>query len=81
MTKTANSTLNVNIPDAPDLSDALNKLTRVQSLNELLFLAGEGLLSMDRNIAEAITTGCDVIDEMLQEIKSILNVIQKGGEA
>ncbi|TPM25686.1 hypothetical protein [Mesorhizobium sp. B2-3-4] len=81
MTKTSNSTANVKVPDAPDLGEALSKLTRVKSLNELVFMSGESLIMTLPSAANAITAGCDVINELLIEIQEIVEGAWKGGAA
>ncbi len=54
-------------------------LTRAQSLNELIFMAGESISI--RNMQEAITTGCDLLKQMLVEADEMLDAIrqQEGG--
>ena len=53
-----------------DIGDAIDLLCRAISLNELLFMAGESIAI--REMKEAITTGADVIDDVLGEVKAIL---------
>lgn len=65
----------------PDLDDVLVKLLCIKDLNELLFMAGEGLIASQREKANAITAGCDVIDDLIGEVKDMLEAIQRGGEA
>lgn len=64
-----------------DIGDAINLLCRAISLNELIFMAGESIAI--RDMKEAITTGADVIDDVLGEVKAILyaNIERKGGAA
>lgn len=64
-----------------DIGDAIDLLCRAISLNELIFMAGESIAI--RDMKEAITTGADVIDDVLGEVKAILyaNVERKGGAA
>lgn len=52
------------------ISDAISLLCRARSLNELIFMAGEGIAI--REMKEAITTAADLIDGMLGEVKTIL---------
>lgn len=67
--------------DTRDIGDAIDLLCRAISLNELIFMAGESIAI--RDLKEAITTGADVIDGVLEEVKAILyaNVERKGGVA
>jgi hypothetical protein len=62
-----------------DTSDAIDLLCRAISLNELIFMASEGIPS--RSTKEAITTGADVLNGILGEVKAILlaNIERKGG--
>lgn len=53
-----------------DIGDAIDLLCRAMSLNHLMFMAGEGLAIHDTR--EAITTGADVISDVLVEVKAIL---------
>lgn len=64
-----------------DIGDAIDLLCRAISLNELIFMAGESIAI--RDMKEAITTGADVIDDVLAEVKAILyaNIERKGGAA
>jgi hypothetical protein len=63
------------------IGDASDLLFRAMSLNELVYMAGESIDS--RHIREAITTGSDVVDNMLREVKAILdaNIARKDGAA
>lgn len=51
------------------LSDLEGKVLRVKNLNEVLFMAGEGLPDSARR--NAITTQCDVINDTLREVLDI----------
>mgnify|MGYP007011849290 FL=1 len=53
-----------------DIDDACDVLTRIKSLNEVLFMAGEGMI--DPEMKNAITTQCDVIDDFLCDVIAIL---------
>lgn len=50
------------------LFEARTKLTRIEDLNELMFMAGEGLVSQLPNAANAITAGAAQINELLLEV-------------
>lgn len=53
--------------------EARDKLTRIKDLNELVFLAGEGMLSMSRKSANAICAGCDTIGALLSEVCDLID--------
>ncbi len=81
-----NSTAPAEIPapvenDLPSVGDVIDKLNRVISLNELVFMAGESLVTMLREPGEAITTGADVINDLLKEVKADLYAIQSASRA
>lgn len=58
---------------AETLDQAQTLLLRVRSLNELLYQAGEGMLARNSKTANAISTGCDVIDGLLLQIMQLLD--------
>ncbi len=68
------------LPETPKLSEARDILTRLKDLNELMFMAGEGLFTTSRSAASAITAGCDEIAKKLVEVCDIIDA-QKGGAA
>lgn len=51
------------------INDAIDLVRRARSLNELMFMAGENLSAP---MKEAITTGCDLLDGLLGEVRAIL---------
>lgn len=55
------------------ISVAREKLSRIKDLNELIFLAGEGLLSMSRKSANAICAGSDTIGDLLEEVCDLID--------
>ena len=66
------------LPDETrDIGDAIDLLCRAIRLNELIFMASESIAK------EAITTGCDMLDIMLEEVKAVLyaNIERNGGGA
>lgn len=66
--------------EIPKLSDAREILTRLKDLNELMFMAGEGLFTISRSAGNAITAGCDEMAKKLAEVCDILDA-QEGGDA
>lgn len=69
------------LPETPKLSEARDILTRLKDLNELMFMAGEGMFGFSRNAASAITAGCDEIGAKLREACDIIDAhIIKGRE-
>lgn len=66
--------------EIPKLSDARDILTRIKDLNELMFIAGEGLFAVNRSAGSAITAGSDEIAKKLVEVCDIIDA-QKGGDA
>ncbi|WP_287945956.1 hypothetical protein [Aquamicrobium sp.] len=73
------------LPETPELSEARDILTRIKDLNELMFMAGEGMFGFSRNAANAITAGCDEIGAKLREACDIIDAhlieARKGGAA
>lgn len=69
------------MPETRDVGDACDVLCRAIYLNEVLFMAGESL--PDPLLANAITTQCDFINDLLEDAKSILyaNIKQEGHRA
>lgn len=57
---------------------AVSLLHKIKSMNELLFMAGEGMVLMSRDTANAITQGCDVVDDFVSQA---LNLLEGGGSA
>jgi hypothetical protein len=76
MAVSSNSTA---LPSEDALFEARNKLSRIKDLNELMFMAGEGMLGISRQSANAVTAGCDVISDLLKEVCSLLDN-EEGGE-
>lgn len=66
--------------ETPKLSEARDILTRLKDLNELMFMASEGMLGISRGAANALAAGCDEIAKKLVEVCDIIDA-QKGGEA
>ena len=61
------------------IGDAESKILRAQSLVELIFMAGNGL---EQPMKDALATGADVIDEILNEALELLHaakIVAKGG--
>lgn len=65
--------------DTRDIGDACDVLCRAIYLNEVLFMAGGS--QSDRKLANAITTQCDFINDLLMDAKAILyaNIEREGG--
>lgn len=63
------------------LGDAHDIIARAKHLNELVFMAGGSL--RDRAMANAFTTGADMIDDLLRDAQAIIEAVmdRKGGEA
>lgn len=63
------------------IGDAIDLLTRAESLNRLIFMAGGSIPIHETS--EAITTGAAVIEDVLAEARAILyaNIGPKGGAA
>lgn len=72
------------LPDARDLGDLHELIVRAINLTELMYLAGEGLVSVDRDIASAFTAGADMIDKVLKDgvtvLEANMNQIDGGDE-
>ncbi|WP_337183820.1 hypothetical protein [Shinella sp.] len=71
------------MPEMPEERDALDvileagtKLDTCRSLTHLIFMTGEALIRSDRNTGNAITTCCDMIDNMLDEASDFLSELQ-----
>lgn len=54
---------------------ARERLTRIKDLNELVFMAGEGMLNTCRKSANAITAGADTISDLLDELGDLLDEV------
>lgn len=69
------------MPETRDLDAAHDVLTRAKQLNELIFMASEGL--QDRNMACAFTTGADIINDLLVDAQAIIVAVmdRKAGAA
>lgn len=67
--------------EAGTIGDAIDLLTRAESLNKLIFMAGGSIPIHETS--EAITTGAAVIEDVLAEARVILyaNIERKGGAA
>lgn len=50
-----------------------DKLSRIKDLNELIFMAGEGMLGISRDAANAICAGSDVIKDALEEVCEMID--------
>lgn len=65
-----------------DVGDAVDLLRRAIHLNKLMYLAGTGIFHEGgtREEGESIQVGCELIKEMLGEVKAILhaNIKRKG---
>lgn len=59
--------------DHDALFEARDKLTRIKDLNELVFMAGEGMLDTSEKAANAICTGCDTIGRLLEEVCDLID--------
>lgn len=59
------------VPETRGIEHACDVLERAIDLNELMFRAGEGL--NDRALASALTTGADVINDLLKDVSTILH--------
>jgi hypothetical protein len=59
------------------LIDALDALHKAQHLAELLYLAGEGLMRVDRDAGEAITTGVGALKDKLEEVDALLEELHE----
>jgi len=59
--------------DRDPIRAARDKLSRIKDLNELVFLAGEGMLGMSRKSANAICAGCDTIGDLLEEVCDLID--------
>jgi hypothetical protein len=57
--------------------DALDGLHRAQHLAELLYLAGEGLMRVDIDAGEAITTGGGALKDKLEEVDALLEELHE----
>ena len=70
------------MPETRDIGDAIDLFVRAINLNELLYMAAEST-ELSKEMSEAFTTGSDVVDNMLKEVKGILyaNIDRKGGAA
>ncbi|WP_028034123.1 hypothetical protein [Chelativorans sp. J32] len=55
------------------LFDVRDKLSRIKDLNELIFMAGEGMLGISRDAANAICAGSDVIKDALEEVCEMID--------
>ncbi len=66
-----------NAPALPDINDVQTLLCRIRNLNELMFMAGESM--SDRVTRNAITTGADVIDDMLKQADDMIDAIRTAG--
>ena len=64
------------MPETRDIGDACDILCRAIHLNELIFRVGEGL--NDRALANALTTGADVINDLLKDLSTILHAHYTG---
>lgn len=64
-----------------DLSDTIDLLAKAIDLNELIFMASESM--PDPSVRNAMTTGSDMIDNMLRKVKDHLYAIHdaEGGDA
>jgi len=61
------------------VGDAEGKILRAKGLVELIFMAGNGL---EQPMKDALATGADVIDEILNEALELLHeakIVAKGG--
>jgi len=74
------------LPEEPrTMIDALDLLGQAIRLNELVFMAGHSLGERDHK--NAITTGCDLINDILRDARSVFEalydgqVARKGGAA
>jgi hypothetical protein len=69
------------VADERDVLDAVmdagTLVDKCRSLTQLLFLAGEGLIRSDKKTANAITTGCDMADDMLSEVSNLIEEISE----
>lgn len=59
--------------DHDALFEARDKLTRIKDLNELVFMAGEGMLDTSEKAANAICAGCDTIGRLLEEVCDLID--------
>lgn len=62
-----------------DLGDACDLLARARHLNELMFMAGESV--RDKNMRNAITTGADIINDLLIEVRDVITANMERGAA
>jgi transposase len=53
-----------------NLLTALDKLARARRFNSLIYMAGEGM--SDREAANAITTGADMVEGLIRDAEAIL---------
>ena len=56
-----------------DAIDVCDKLTRIKDLNQLMFMAGEGMLNVSRQHANAICAGSDTISDLLRDVSDLLD--------
>ena len=59
--------------DHDALFEARDKLTRIKDLNELVFMASEGMLGTSEKAANAICAGCDTIGMLLEEVCDLID--------
>lgn len=62
-----------------DAADAIDVLTRALSLNQLMFMAGESIKTDD--VSEAITTGSDIMRDLIVEAKELIYAAIDGGRS
>lgn len=67
------STAALHQQDHDALFEARDKLTRIKDLNELVFMAGEGMLDTSEKAANAICAGCDTIGRLLEEVCDLID--------
>lgn len=61
---------NVAATETRDVGDAVDLLSQAAALNRLIFMAG-GNIEM-REVSDAIATGSNVVDALIEEAKAIL---------
>jgi hypothetical protein len=55
------------------IGDAIDLIVKARNVNDLVALAGEGLVSRMRPEARAIRAGCIITDDSLQEVLALLD--------
>lgn len=61
--------------------DAGNSLDMARNILQLVFMTSEALVRTDRKTANALTAGCDLVDDILSQITHLLEVAQEKARA